>query len=125
MKTANRTLWTPGRCLFANLGLFASAFALILSGVGAGAQTVNLAKAPLLTQKTAPGLVLLTMGRDLPLFKAAYNDVNDLDGDNIPDLFFKPSFRGRAFLWTCSKKVLARWPIWFEPQCPRAFSPTF
>lgn len=97
MKTANRTLWTPGRCLFANLGLFASAFALILSGVGAGAQTVNLAKAPLLTQKTAPGLVLLTMGRDLPLFKAAYNDVNDLDGDNIPDLFFKPSFRYEGY----------------------------
>ena len=44
------------------------------------AQAINLAQSPLITLKTAPGLVMLTMGRDLPLFKAAYNDVNDIDG---------------------------------------------
>lgn len=58
---------------------------------------VNLAKSPLLTLKTAPGLVMLTMGRDLPLSKAAYNDVNDLDGDGNPDLFFKPGFRYEGY----------------------------
>lgn len=97
MRTASRFDLTPLRRFVAKLGLCASAFALVLVGADAIAQSVVLAKAPLLTQKTAPGLVLLTMGRDLPLFKAAYNDVNDLDGDNIPDLFFKPSFRYEGY----------------------------
>jgi type IV pilus assembly protein PilY1 len=69
---------------------------VMLSGA-ISAQTTNLAQAPLLTLKTAPGLVMLTMGRDLPLSKAAYNDVNDLDGDGNPDLFFKPGFRYEGY----------------------------
>jgi type IV pilus assembly protein PilY1 len=77
------------------LPLFAIAM-MALSG-GVLAQSINLAKAPLLTLKTAPGLVMLTMGRDLPLSKAAYNDVNDLDGDGVPDLFFKPTFRYEGY----------------------------
>ena len=61
------------------------------------AQAINLAQSPLITLKTAPGLVMLTMGRDLPLYKAAYNDVNDIDGDNLPDLFFKPAFKYEGY----------------------------
>ena len=60
-------------------------------------QSLPLAQAPLLTFKSAPGLVMLTMGRDLPLSRAAYNDVNDLDGDGNPDLFFKPSFKYEGY----------------------------
>lgn len=71
-------------------------FSLLLASGSANAQ-VTFAQAPLLTLKTAPGLVMLTMGRDLPLFRAAYNDVNDLDGDGIPDLFFKPSFKYEGY----------------------------
>ena len=80
-------------------GISALVFSVALIALSSGvlAQSVNLAKAPLLTLKTAPGLVMLTMGRDLPLSKAAYNDVNDLDGDGNPDLFFKPGFRYEGY----------------------------
>ena len=71
--------------------------ALSLLWGGMATAQIDLAKAPLLALKTAPGLVMLTMGRDLPLYKAAYNDVNDLDGDGVPDLFFKPSFRYEGY----------------------------
>ena len=74
----------------------AATLAAILFSNNAGAQ-VALAQAPLLTLKTAPGLVMLTMGRDLPLFRAAYNDVNDLDGDGVLDLFYKPAFKYEGY----------------------------
>jgi len=53
----------------------------------------DFAQAPMLTLKSAPGLVMLSMGRDLPFYKAAYNDVNDIDGDGVPDIYFKPTFK--------------------------------
>jgi type IV pilus assembly protein PilY1 len=56
-------------------------------------QAMTLAQSPLLTLKTAPGLVMLTMGRDLTLYRAAYNDVNDIDGDGTLDPYFKPAFK--------------------------------
>lgn len=77
--------------------LVASVYAALLGGNAANAQTLNLAQSPLLTLKTAPGLVMLNMGRDLALYKAAYNDVNDLDGDGIPDIFFKPSYKYEGY----------------------------
>ena len=58
---------------------------------------LDLAQSPLITLKTAPGLVMLTMGRDLPLYRAAFNDVNDIDGDNVPDIYFKPSFKYEGY----------------------------
>jgi type IV pilus assembly protein PilY1 len=75
-------------------------FALGLAGtanVSAQSTAVELAQSPLLALKTAPGLVMLTMGRDLPLYRAAYNDVNDLDGDGIPDIYFKPAFKYEGY----------------------------
>lgn len=69
----------------------------MVCSAAAFAQSVTLAQAPMLTLKTAPGLVMLTMGRDLSLYKAAYNDVNDIDGDGVPDLFFKPAFRYEGY----------------------------
>jgi type IV pilus assembly protein PilY1 len=47
-------------------------------------------------------LILLTIGISFSAlavaqYKAAYNDVNDIDGDNIPDLFFKPKFRYEGY----------------------------
>ncbi len=77
--------------------LAASAFGTLLGGNAANAQSLNLAQSPLLTLKTAPGLVMLNMGRDLALYKAAYNDVNDLDGDGIPDIFFKPGYKYEGY----------------------------
>lgn len=56
-----------------------------------------LAQAPLLTLKTAPGLLMLTMGRDLPLYTAAFNDVTDIDGDGVMDRYFKPGFRYEGY----------------------------
>lgn len=56
------------------------------------AQVFPLAQAPLFTSKVAPGLVLLTMGRDLSFSKAAYNDLVDITGDGYIDRFFIPSF---------------------------------
>jgi type IV pilus assembly protein PilY1 len=70
------------------------ALALVLGLASTTATSaLDLAQSPLITLKTAPGLVMLTMGRDITLSKAAYNDVNDLDGDGKPDLYFKPGFK--------------------------------
>ena len=70
------------------------AIALVLGLVSTSStNALDLAQSPLITVKTAPGLVMLTMGRDITLSKAAYNDVNDLDGDGKPDFFFKPAFK--------------------------------
>jgi type IV pilus assembly protein PilY1 len=85
---------------FINSKTTVAAALIILSfftGSQSHAQAIPLAQAPMLTLKTAPGLVMLTMGRDLPLSKAAYNDVNDLDGDGNPDLFFKPGFKYEGY----------------------------
>ncbi len=79
------------------LGLSALVGTSLFIGATTWAQTLPLAQAPLLTLKTAPGLVMLTMGRDLTLSKAAYNDVNDFDGDGNPDLFFKPYLRYEGY----------------------------
>ena len=96
MNSINSSFAALTNGLLSRLALSALAgIAMALSG--AAFAQVDLAKAPLLTLKTAPGLVMLTMGRDLPLFKAAYNDVNDLDGDGVPDLFFKPGFRYEGY----------------------------
>jgi type IV pilus assembly protein PilY1 len=56
-----------------------------------------LAQAPLLTLKTAPGLLMLTMGRDLPLYTAAFNNTSDIDGDGVIDIYFKPGFRYEGY----------------------------
>ena len=69
----------------------------LLTASISSAQTIDLAKAPLLTLKTAPGLVMLTMGRDLSLYKAAYNDLVDLDGDGVIDIYFMPVFRYEGY----------------------------
>ena len=84
------------RSLARQCGLIAFTAVSLLYSATTFAQ-VNLANAPLLTLKTAPGLVMLTMGRDLPLFKAAYSDVSDLDGDGVLDLFFKPAFKYEGY----------------------------
>lgn len=56
-----------------------------------------LASSPMLTLKSAPGLVMLTMGRDLPLSRSAYNDVTDIDGDGKIDLYFKEQFKYEGY----------------------------
>lgn len=82
-----------------NLKSLACAAILICGFVGAStvSAATDLAQSPILSLKTAPGLVMLTMGRDLPLYRAAYNDVNDIDGDNVPDIYFKPSFKYEGY----------------------------
>ena len=74
--------------------------AILISGLivtNSVSAATDLAQSPILSLKTAPGLVMLNLGRDLPLSKAAYNDVNDLDGDGNPDLFFKPGFKYEGY----------------------------
>ena len=68
-----------------------------LIGTNSVSAATDLAQSPILSLKTAPALVMLTMGRDLPLYRAAYNDVNDIDGDNQPDIYFKPSFKYEGY----------------------------
>lgn len=67
--------------------------AVLLTISSAAMAVTDLAQSPMITLKTAPGLVMLTMGRDLPLYRAAFNDVNDIDGDGVPDIYFKPGFK--------------------------------
>jgi hypothetical protein len=52
--------------------------ALLITGLlqsTTSSAAVDFAQSPMLTLKTAPGLVMLTMGRDLPLYKAAYRHI--------------------------------------------------
>jgi type IV pilus assembly protein PilY1 len=87
----------PLRQVVASAVVTIASLAALLGSTSATAQTIDFAQAPLLTLKPAPALVMLTMGRDLPLYKAAYNDVNDIDGDGVPDLFFKPAFKYEGY----------------------------
>lgn len=93
----NRSMWARVRpALLDSLGgLLIAGLSLLCSPQAVG-QPV-LATAPLLTMKTAPGLLMLTMGRDLPLYTAAYNDVTDIDGDGVMDRYFKPGFRYEGY----------------------------
>jgi type IV pilus assembly protein PilY1 len=79
---------------------YIAASALLIGGFlqsATSAAAVDFAQSPMLTLKAAPSLVMLTMGRDLPLYRAAYNDVNDIDGDGVPDIYFKPAFKYEGY----------------------------
>jgi hypothetical protein len=79
---------------------YIAASALLIGGLlqsTTSAAAVDFAQSPMLTLKAAPSLVMLTMGRDLPLYRAAYNDVNDIDGDGVPDIYFKPAFKYEGY----------------------------
>jgi type IV pilus assembly protein PilY1 len=97
----NNNFATTNRWLRHLVNLKSLAYSLILTSTFTGltnvSAAVDLAQSPILSLKTAPGLVMLTMGRDLPLYRAAYNDVNDIDGDNQPDIYFKPSFKYEGY----------------------------
>jgi type IV pilus assembly protein PilY1 len=73
--------------------ILSASLIISLGGSNFAQAAYDLAPAPMLTLKSAPGLVMLSMGRDLPFYKAAYNDVNDIDGDGVPDIYFKPQFK--------------------------------
>jgi type IV pilus assembly protein PilY1 len=53
---------------------------------------LNLFEAPFLAGQSIPPYVMLTMTKDQQLFKKAYDDYSDLDGDNVLDTSYKHSF---------------------------------
>ncbi len=57
----------------------------------APAHALNLATAPLFISSTIPPKVMLDVSKDQQLFKKAYNDYSDLDGDGQLDTTYKNS----------------------------------
>lgn len=67
-------------------------FILVAVLLSAVTMALDLPSTPLVTNSTARApLNLLVIGRDHNLFVEAYNDASDLDGDNLPDIGFKPA----------------------------------
>lgn len=52
-------------------------------------QALNLATSPMFTGTSVPPLVMLDISKDQQLFKKAYNDYSDLDGDGTPETTYK------------------------------------
>ena len=66
---------------------------------------------------SVPPMVMLTVERDQKLWKKAYNDYSDLDGDGKVDITFKPSidYYGYFDPYKCYKYSTGQHQI--RPQC--------
>jgi type IV pilus assembly protein PilY1 len=54
---------------------------------------LDLPSRPLFLGPAIPPQVMLTLSKDQQLFKKAYNDYSDLDGDGVPEITYKHSVR--------------------------------
>lgn len=54
-------------------------------------KSTDYAALPPVTSTNVPGLVMLVMSNDHQLYFKAYTDWDDLDGDGVPEITFKPS----------------------------------
>ena len=70
--------------------LSCSALVALLTFSAAQAGTLTISDSPLFLNGAVAPLNLLVLGRDHKLYYEAYNDHADLDGDNIPDVGYKP-----------------------------------
>ena len=75
------------------LGTLYATFAvgLLLQPLTGAAQLLNLVKTPLFVSPPIPPLVMLDISKDQQLYKKAYNDYTDLDGDGILETTYKHS----------------------------------
>ena len=67
------------------------ALSIALQPVAGSAALLNLVKTPLFVSPPIPPLVMLAMSKDQQLFKKAYNDYSDLDGDGVIETTYKHS----------------------------------
>jgi type IV pilus assembly protein PilY1 len=76
-----------------NLVRFTLAGAAALAAFGASAQSglLDLAKVPLYVGANVQPLVMLALSKDQQLYKRAYNDYSDLDGDGVLETTYKHS----------------------------------
>ncbi len=69
----------------------AIALGLLLQPLSGSAQLLNLVKTPLFVSPPIPPLVMLDISKDQQLYKKAYNDYTDLDGDGVLETTYKHS----------------------------------
>jgi type IV pilus assembly protein PilY1 len=62
-----------------------------LSAQSTQAQLLNFSNTPLYVGANVPPMVMLTLSKDQQLFKKAYNDYSDLDGDGLLETTYKHS----------------------------------
>lgn len=67
------------------------ALGLLLQPLTGAAQLLNLVKSPLFVSPPIPPLVMLAISKDQQLYKKAYNDYTDLDGDGVLETTYKHS----------------------------------
>ena len=67
------------------------ALGLLLQPLSGTAQLLNLVKSPLFVSPPIPPLVMLDISKDQQLYKKAYNDYSDLDGDGVLETTYKHS----------------------------------
>lgn len=78
--------------MFQKLSLSKSSSIVLATLMGFAAHAgITIPNAPLVTQKAAKPLVMLTVGKEHRMFYEAYNDASDIDGDGTIDIRFKPS----------------------------------
>ena len=71
--------------------IVAGVVALVLTAQPAFAATLSLAQSPLYVGAGIPPYVMLNISKDQQIFKRAYNDYSDLDGDGIEETTYKHS----------------------------------
>src|SRR3954469_8737560 len=86
------------------------------------AYALTLATEPLFLANRVPPKVMLTLSKDQQLYKKAYNDYSDLDGDGVPETTYKHSvtYYGYFDPVKCYSYVNAR----FEPQSITTYAVT-
>lgn len=84
MRQSSRTLLRRGVCALVSVCMLVEPLALF-------AAQLNLVKSPLFVAPPIPPLVMLDISKDQQLYKKAYNDYSDLDGDNVLETTYKHS----------------------------------
>ena len=81
---------------------------------------LNLATEPLFVANRIPPKAMLTLSKDQQLYKKAYNDYSDLDGDNVPETTYKHSITYYGYF--DPKKCYAYANNRFEPTAVTTFA---
>lgn len=95
---------------------YTAAAGAALYALGAGAQMLTMSSVPLYVGANVQPLVMLALSKDQQLYKKAYNDYSDLDGDGDFETTYKHSINYYGYFdpYKCYSYITAN--MRFEPQ---------